>query len=90
MEKKFIINESTLTRIADAIRTRESSDGTIALTDFANKIDAIEPTLEDYMRMMDYLDYPIPLDENDFTQEKIARCMELYTFYLEMEDVTNG
>jgi hypothetical protein len=88
MEKKYVINESTLTRIADAIRVKESSSESIALTDFANKIDAIEPTLEDYMRMMDYIEYPTPLDENNFTEEKIARCAELYAFYLEMEDIT--
>jgi hypothetical protein len=90
MEKKYVINESTLTRIADAIRVKESSSESIALTDFAHKIDAIEPTLEDYMRITDYLDYPTPLDESNYTNEELARCMELYTFYLEMEDVTNG
>jgi hypothetical protein len=88
MEKKYVINESTLTRIADAIRVKESSSESIALTDFAHKIDAIEPTLEDYMRTMDYLDYPEPLSEENFTEEKIARCAELYNFYLEMEDIT--
>lgn len=88
MEKKYVINESTLTRIADAIRVKESSSESIALTDFAYKIDAIEPTIEDYMRMMDYLDYPEPLIEENFTEEKVARCAELYNFYLEMEDIT--
>ena len=88
MEKKYVINESTLTKIADSIRIRENSDESIALTDFAPKIDAIEPTLEDYMRMMDYLDYPEPLSEDNFTEEKVARCAELYNFYLEMEDIT--
>lgn len=87
MDKKYLINEDTLNSIAQAIRLQENSGDTIATTDFAKRIEAIEPTVEDYMRITDYLDYPTPLDENEY-KEDVKRCTELYTFYLEMEDIT--
>lgn len=90
MDAKYVITEGTLTEIADAIRLQENSSEAIPTVDFAKHIAKIEPMVEDYMRMMDYIDYPTPLNENNFTEEKIARCAELYNFYLEMEDVTNG
>jgi hypothetical protein len=88
MEKKYVINESTLTGIADAIRNKDFSGDLISANDFANRINLLGTTIEEYMRIMDYLDYPKPLDENNFTEEKIERCAELYNFYLEMEDIT--
>lgn len=88
MDKKYLINEDTLNSIAQAIRFQENSGETIATTDFAKRIEAIEPTVEDYMKITDFLDYPIPLDENNYTEEEITRCAELYKFYLEMEDIT--
>lgn len=88
MDKKYLINEDTLNSIAQAIRIQENSGETIATTDFAKRIEAIEPLIEEYMKITDFLDYPIPLDENDYTEDKIARCAELYKFYLEMEDIT--
>lgn len=88
MDKKYLINEDTLNSIAQAIRFQEKSGETIATTDFAKRIEAIEPSIDDYMKISDFLDYPIPLDENDYGEEKIARCAELYKFYLEMEDIT--
>jgi hypothetical protein len=88
MDKQYVISESTLNKIAEAIRTQENSGETIATTDFAKRIEAIEPTVEDYMRITDYLDYPTPLNESNYTIEELERCAELYNFYLEMEDIT--
>jgi hypothetical protein len=90
MDTKYVITEGTLTEIADAIRLQENSSEAIPTVDFAKHIAKIEPIVEDYMRITDYLDYPTPLDESNYTKEEVARCTELYNFYSEMEDVTNG
>ena len=90
MDKKYLINEDTLNSIAQAIRIKEDSSETIATTDFAKRIEAIEPTVEDYMKITDFLDYPMILDSSNYTQEEITRCTELYNFYSRMEDITNG
>lgn len=88
MDTKYVITEGTLTEIADAIRTQENSSETIPTKEFARHISAIEPKVGEYMRITDYLDYPTPLDETNYTEEQVARCTELYNFYLEMEDIT--
>lgn len=90
MDSKYIITGGTLTDIANAIRTQENTNETIPTTEFARHIAAIEPTVEDYMKITDFLDYPISLDSSNYTQEEIARCTELYNFYSRMEDITNG
>lgn len=90
MDKKYVIDESTLTEIADALRIKEDSNEMIATINFAERIEAIEPTVEDYMKITDFLDYPMILDSSNYTQEEIARCTELYNFYSRMEDITNG
>lgn len=88
MDNKYLIGESTLTEIADAIRTQENSNEAIPTKEFAKHISAIEPVIEEYMKITDFLDYPLALDESDYTKEEIDRCTELYNFYSEMEDIT--
>ena len=56
MDKKYVIDESTLTGIANALRIKEDSNETIATVNFAERIEAIEPSIEDYMRVSDYLE----------------------------------
>lgn len=90
MDKKYLINEDTLNSIAQAIRIKEDSSETIATTDFAKRIEAIEPTVEDYMRLSDYLEYPKTSKESDYAQEEIERCTQLYDFYSRMEETNNG
>lgn len=90
MDKKYIINEDTLNNIAHAIRLQENSIEDIATIDFAKRIEAIEPTVEEYMRISDYLTYPETSKESDYTQEEIEHCTELYNFYLGMEEINNG
>ena len=90
MDSKYIIAGSTLTDIADAIRVQENTQETIATTEFAKHIAAIEPSVEEYMQIIDFSDYPKLLRESNYTQEEIARCTELYNFYSRMEDITNG
>lgn len=88
MNTKWLIEEQTLKDIADSIRAMEGSTDVIPVEDYSNRIGGIEPTVEDYMRITDYLDYPAILDESNYTEEEVERCAELYTFYLEMEDIT--
>lgn len=88
MDKKYVISEGTLTEIADAIRTQENTNEIIPTTEFAKHIGNIEPIVEEYMKITDFLDYPTPLDEFNYMQNEIERCAELYDFYSRMEDIT--
>lgn len=90
MDSKYIITGGTLTDIANAIRTQENTNETIPTTEFARHIAAIEPTVEDYMRLSDYLEYPKTSKESDYAQEEIERCTQLYDFYSRMEETNNG
>ena len=90
MKTKYVVNESTLTEIADAIRYQEESTEAIPMEDFARHVAAIEPSIEAYMRITDLVDYPKHSNEANYTKEEVALCTELYTFYLEMEDTING
>lgn len=87
MDKKYVISEGTLTEIADAIRTQENTNEIIPTTEFAKHIGNIEPIVEEYMRITDFLDYPTLLDESNYTSKEVERCAELYSFYSEMEDI---
>jgi hypothetical protein len=86
MDKKYVIDESTLTGIANALRIKEDSNETIATVNFAERIEAIEPSIEDYMRVSDYLGYPKKVNELNYTKEEVEHCTELYMFYLGMEE----
>ena len=86
MDKNYVIDESTLTGIANALRIKEDSNETIATVNFAERIEAIEPSIEDYMRVSDYLEYPKKLNELNYSKEEVERCTELYMFYLGMEE----
>ena len=90
MDTKYVIEGQTLTAIADSIREMEGHTDPVPVDEFAKRITGVEPIVVEYMRITDFLDYPEILDPSDYTQEEIARCTELYRFYLEMEDITNG
>lgn len=90
MITKYLIEEQTLTDIANSIRTMEGSSDTILVEEYANRIINIEPSTEEYMRISDYLKYPEPINENNYTEKEVAKCQALIDFYTEMEDVTNG
>lgn len=88
MNTKYIIEEQTLTNIADSLRELHGTSDPIPVEDFAGLIVGVDPSVVDYMRVTDYLDYPAILDESNYTKEEVERCTALYTFYLEMEDIT--
>lgn len=86
MDKKYVIDESTLIEIANALRIKEDSNETIATVNFAERIEAIEPSIEDYMRVSDYLGYPKKVNELNYSEEEVEHCTRLYNFYLGMEE----
>lgn len=49
-----------------------------------------ETTTEEYMRITDYLDYPNPLNEENYKSEEVEKCQTLIDFYTEMEDISDG
>lgn len=90
MLTKYLIEEQTLTNIANSIRTMEGSSDTILVEEYASRISKIEPSTEEYMRLSDLLEYPKPIDENNYTSKEVTKCQALIDFYTEKEDVTNG
>lgn len=89
MLTKYLIEEQTLRDIADSIREMNGSDDAILVEEYANKIGKIEPTVEEYMRISDYLDYPNTINESNYTTDKVNECKNFINFYTEMEE-TNG
>ena len=90
MLTKYLIEEQTLTDIANSIRTMEGSDDTILVEDYASRITSIEPTTEEYMRLSDFLEYPKLIDDNNYINEEVVKCQALIDFYTEMEEINNG
>lgn len=90
MITKYMIEEQTLTDIANSIRTMEGSADTILVEDYASRITSIEPTTEEYMRLSDLLEYPKLIDDNNYINEEVAKCQALIDFYTEMEEINNG
>lgn len=86
MNTKYIIEEKTLTAIADSIREMEGHNDPVPVEDFANRIGGIEPTTEDYMRISDFITHPKTLNELDYTTTEVNKCKQLFQLYLEMED----
>lgn len=85
MLTKYLIKEQTLTDIADSIREREGSVDAILVEEYANRISKIEPSTEEYMRLSDLLEYPKPIDENNYIEKEVAKCQEIIDFYKGME-----
>jgi len=90
MNTTYIVKEESLKNIADAIRYMDETTDEIAVDNYPDRIKLIKPTTEDYMRMSDHLKYPEPMNENNYTNEEVAKCQALIDFYTEMEDITNG
>ena len=90
MNTTYIVKEKSLQDIADAIRYMDETTETISVEDYPDRIKHIKPSTEDYMRITDHLNYPQPINEENYTEEEIAKCQALIDFYTEMEDVTNG
>ena len=90
MITKYMIEEQTLTDIANSIRTMEGSADTILVEDYAARITSIEPTTEEYMRLSDLLEYPIMPDEAWYTQENITKVNNLIKHFESLGGDKNG
>lgn len=90
MDTKYLIEEQTLTDIADSIREREGSVDAILVEEYANRISKIEPSTEEYMRLSDLLEYPITPDETWYTQEDITKVNNLIKHFESLGGDKNG
>lgn len=90
MITKYLIEEQTLTDIANSIRTMEGSNNTILVEEYASRITSIEPTTEEYMRLSDLLEYPIMPDEAWYTQEDITKVNNLIKHFESLGGDKNG
>ena len=90
MITKYLIEEQTLTDIANSIRTMEGSNNTILVEEYASRITSIEPTTEEYMRLSDLFAYPTTPDEAWYTQENITKVNNLIKHFESLGGDKNG
>ena len=90
MLTKYLIEEQTLTDIANSIRTMEGSNNTILVEEYASRITSIEPTTEEYMRLSDLFAYPTTPDEAWYTQENITKVNNLIKHFESLGGDKNG
>lgn len=90
MDNKYVINESTLEDIADAIREQDGTSEEIDTLDYASRIRSIDLSTEDYMRLSDLLEYPISINEDNYTESDINKTDELIEHFATLGDDTNG
>ena len=90
MITKYLIEEQTLTDIANSIRTMEGSNNTILVEEYASRITSIEPTTEEYMRLSDLFAYPTTPDEAWYTQENITKVNNLIKHFESIGGDKNG
>lgn len=86
MSNQYLINDTTLTDIANAIRYMDETTETIYVEKFPERILQLKPTTEDYMRISDYLKYPQAINEANYMQSEIDKIEALIKFYLETEE----
>ena len=85
MSNQYLIKDTTLTDIANAIRHMDETTETIHVEEYPKRILRLKPTTEDYMRISDYLKYPETINEDNYVQSEIEKTNSLIKFYLEME-----
>ena len=90
MDTKYLIEEQTLTDIADSIREREGSVDAILVEEYANRISNIEPSTEEYMRLSDLFDYPTTPNEAWYSQEDISKVNDLIKHFESLGGNKNG
>lgn len=90
MNEQYVIFGATLDAVANAIRVQTHKTDPLNPLDFSEAILSIDLTTEEYMRISDYLNYPEPINENNYTEKEVAKCQAFIDFYTEKEDVTNG
>lgn len=73
MDTQFVINGSTLDATADAIREMTGTIEEINPLDFPEEIRNIEPSTEEYMRLVDFMEYPQIPNENNYTETEVAK-----------------
>ena len=85
MNEQYVIFGDTLDAIANAIRVQTHKTNLLNPLDFTEAILSIDLTTEEYMRLSDLLEYPEPIDENNYIRSEVAKCQELIDFYKGME-----
>lgn len=86
MNEQYVIFGDTLDAIANAIRVQTHKTDLLNPLDFSEAILSIDLTTEEYMRLSDLLEYPEPIDENNYIRSEVDKCKTLIDFYLEMEE----
>lgn len=86
MNEQYVIFGDTLDAVANAIRVQTHKTDLLNPLDFSEAILSIDLTTEEYMRLSDLLEYPEPIDENNYIRSEVDKCKTLIDFYLEMEE----
>ena len=86
MNEQYVIFGDTLDAIANAIRVQTHKTDLLNPLDFTEAILSIDLTTEEYMRISDYLNYPEPINENNYIEKEVAKCQAFIDFYKGMEE----
>lgn len=82
MNTKYVIEDATLTNIADAIRNKTNETEKIKTLDFANKIASIDLPTEEYMALVDMgLEYGLSGVFPTYTENEINKVNEYMEYY---------
>lgn len=87
---RFVIDGETLQDIADAIREQDGTTEEINTTDYGDRIRSIDLSTEDYMRLSDLIEYPISVDEDNYTESDINKVDELIEHFATLGDDIDG
>ena len=85
MNEQYVIFGATLDAVANAIRVQTHKTDPLNPLDFPEAILSIDLTTEEYMRISDYLNYPEPINENNYIEKEVAKCQAFIDFYKGME-----
>ena len=86
MDEQYVIFGATLDAVANAIRVQTHKTDPLNPLDFPEAILSIDLTTEEYMRISDYLNYPEPINENNYIEKEVAKCQAFIDFYKGMEE----
>ena len=86
MNEQYVIFGATLDAVANAIRVQTHKTDPLNPLDFSEAILSIDLTTEEYMRISDYLNYPEPINENNYIEKEVAKCQAFIDFYKGMEE----
>lgn len=90
MDEQYVIFGATLDAVADAIRVQTHKTDLLNPLDFPEAILSIDLTTEEYMRLSDLLEYPMPPKEAWYIAEDVTKVDNLIKHFESLGGDKNG